>query len=131
MPSAPRNPRARLAALYDTLPTMQCKGLCAPVACTSVGMTALEQQNIRAATGVALPRMGAFAADGELCPALDSEHRCRVYEHRPTTCRLWGMVPSMRCPHGCEPVMTEHEGATAMRATLNLSEPRPGRAARR
>ena len=38
------------------------------------------------------------------CPALDQKKlRCRVYEDRPTLCRLWGLLKSLECPWGCVP----------------------------
>ncbi len=63
-------------------------------------MTVLEQRHIRESTGVVLP----LAQAGKLCPALTMLRRCGVYEARPMICRLWGMVPMMRCNYGCVPV---------------------------
>jgi hypothetical protein len=57
--------------------------------------------------GVDIPPLAEAVAaiergDDYYCPAL-LEGRCRVYEHRPTICRLWGATQSMPCPHGCTP----------------------------
>lgn len=44
---------------------------------------------------------------------LTDEGRCSVYDVRPMVCRLWGLVPSMRCPYGCKPeggYLSEREG---------------------
>lgn len=97
-------------AIYAKLPTMTCKGLC-QAGCHSVGMNRVEQARIEREHQIRLPLMAAFGAD--TCPALNVSGRCSVYQHRPLVCQLWGMVPSMRCPHGCEPdggMLTEQEG---------------------
>jgi Fe-S-cluster containining protein len=90
--------REALAELYAELPKMQCQGLCAD-SCASVGMTVLEQRHIRETTGKVLP----LAHAGKLCQALTVLRQCSVYEARPMICRLWGMVPAMRCNYGCQP----------------------------
>ena len=45
------------------------------------------------------------------CPMLDNG-RCSVYDIRPMICRLWGIVETMLCHHGCKPdrVLTAEEG---------------------
>lgn len=96
-----RNQNSReqaLLDLYAELPRMQCQGLCAD-SCASMGMTVLEQRVIRVRTGRSLP----LAHAGSLCPALTMLRQCSIYEVRPTICRLWGMVPAMRCNYGCTP----------------------------
>lgn len=40
------------------------------------------------------------AGDAPMCSALTADHRCRVYEARPTICRLWGVSEVMPCDHG-------------------------------
>ena len=57
--------------------------------------------------GVSVPPLSDAVAAVErgedyYCPAL-VDGRCRVYEDRPTICRLWGATESMPCPHGCTP----------------------------
>lgn len=87
-----------LRDLYAELPRMTCQGLCAD-SCASFGMTVLEQRVIRNTTGRELPLTHA----GSLCPALTMLRQCSIYEVRPMVCRLWGMVPAMRCDYGCTP----------------------------
>lgn len=97
-------------AIYARLPTMNCKGLCQD-GCASVGMNRVEQARIEREHHIRLPLMAAFGT--ARCPALNVFGRYSVYEDRPFVCRLWGMVPSMRCPHGCEPaggLLTEQAG---------------------
>lgn len=50
------------------------------------------------------------------CPLLDGAV-CSVYVVRPLICRLWGLVPSMRCHFGCEPErwLTDAQAAQFMR----------------
>lgn len=85
--------------LYAALPSMQCRGRCQE-SCGSIGMTAMERDRIADRHSVTLPRFAAFEG---LCPALGPFGTCSVYADRPLVCRLWGMVESMACPHGCIP----------------------------
>lgn len=89
---------ARLAEVYEQIPSTNCQGLCAD-SCCSMGQTRVEQVNIRAATGVMLP----LAHAGARCAALTMLNRCGVYDVRPAVCRLWGTTRSMRCNFGCVP----------------------------
>jgi hypothetical protein len=69
-------------------------------------MSKAEDARLRALGVVVPPLPEALAAvergDDYYCPALH-EGRCRVYDDRPTICRLWGATESMPCPHGCTP----------------------------
>lgn len=115
----PSDPTARLAEIYASLPSMQCRGKC-QASCGSVGMTGLEQQRIAERHGKRLPRMAAFEHS---CPALGPFGTCAVYEDRPLVCRLWGLVQSMACPHGCVPDggwLDEAKGREAMQAAIAL-----------
>lgn len=101
---------ARLEALreiYESLPTIACKGLCWN-SCGPIDMSVAEHQRITE-LGVDIPmftieRSQRWANDEPLhCPALDKvTKRCTVYEDRPLICRAWGVADSMPCPHGCE-----------------------------
>ncbi len=95
----PEAAREALEQVYAQLPEMQCQGLCAD-SCCSMALTVVEQRNIREQTGKTLP----LAHAGSFCPALTMLKQCSVYEVRPAICRLWGMVPAMRCNYGCRPV---------------------------
>ena len=97
-----------LERLYRSLPKMRCKGLCHG-ACGPIGMSAAELENMRRAAGDRL--LVAPLGNGDVllsnkasltCPLLKNG-RCSIYDQRPLICRLWGMVKSMRCPHGCRP----------------------------
>ena len=105
-----------MQALYAELPHVECKRLCrqccGPVV-QSGSLTRLEFERI-ADYKPSPPDPQDFMA----CSMLDGEHgTCRVYELRPMICRLWGVVPSMRCPYGCEPErwLTEDESRAYMR----------------
>lgn len=107
----------QLDRLYAELPSIKCKGLCVDC-CGPISMTQLEitriaervpsfpstarQMPIRIASGQVVIAKG-FVTDCETCPLLTKDGRCSVYPIRPLICRLWGLVQSMRCPHGCTP----------------------------
>lgn len=104
----------QMQELYDSLPTLNCKGLCWN-SCGPIDMSELERERI-VNLGVDIPRFtheraAAWAADGKgdlYCPALsfganDGQMGCTVYEARPLICRVWGMgEDDLSCPHGCE-----------------------------
>jgi Fe-S-cluster containining protein len=50
--------------------------------------------------------------------------RCLGYEARPLVCRLFGVVPKMKCPWGCEPErwLTDEEGWALLAETARISE---------
>lgn len=110
--------RTQLEALYAELPSMECRGLCSE-SCGPVMMSRLEWQAICRRIGRE-PRATATLT----CPML-SEHRCTVYDIRPTICRLWGLVDdeTMRCPHGCVPDrwLTREEGYAFLRRAREIS----------
>jgi uncharacterized protein len=94
-------------AVHAALPTLACKGSCHE-SCGPIGMTKPEWERI-------IERLGHEPrGDASLvCPMLGrATGRCRVYEERPTICRLWGLVRSMACPLGCVPSrwLSEREG---------------------
>lgn len=96
-----------LQELYDSLPTIECKKLCAEC-CGPIAMTSIEWRAIRKRLG-----FKAEARRDLACPMLRNG-LCRVYDIRPMICRLWGVVDQdgMRCGHGCEPTrwLTKQEG---------------------
>src|SRR3954465_8601297 len=89
----------RLEALYAKLPRVECKGLCF-VACGPVPMTQLEADRIRSATPKRRPPM---MHEDITCVYLTSKRRCSVYDARPLMCRVWGVIKSLSCMHGCIP----------------------------
>lgn len=116
----------RLQEIYDSLPTVDCKGHCWN-SCGPIDMSPLEWMRIEE-RGVEIPeftpeRSRLWAMDLPLhCPALDPEtKRCTVYDVRPLICRLWGVTESMPCPHGCEVtpgVMSDEEAMTLIAETM-------------
>lgn len=92
----------------------ECKGKCArscgPIGCSSGERKLIEDRAGRELTAVL-----------DTCTMLKNG-RCTVYSIRPVICRLWGVVPSMPCPHGCEPEweMTDAEGYGIMAESMQL-----------
>ncbi len=132
----PADAQAQLDELYASLPTIDCRGQCWD-SCGSVGMTPPEQARIEDRHRVRLPLQAVFAgsaAGPTRCPALTMLGRCGVYPDRPLICRLWGLVPSMRCNFGCIPdggLMTEQDGHLAIAQALDIAGDRAGAAALR
>lgn len=95
----------RLDAVYATLPTMECKGLCQE-SCGPLGMTPAEAKRLKELTGIEP------SCDESLTCVYLKEGRCSAYEARPAICRLWGMEESMSCEFGCKPTryLTRAEG---------------------
>lgn len=93
--------------MWARIPNMkECKGKCAN-SCGPIGCSSLETKLIEERAGrelVCLPVVNS-------CSMLKNG-RCSVYGIRPVICRLWGVVPSMPCPHGCEPEweLSDQEG---------------------
>lgn len=102
-------------AIWSRVPSVNCRGLCVE-ACGPIAMSDAEEA-ILDRRGV---RVG-FDRETLTCNQLKFG-RCQVYEDRPLVCRLWGAVPEMRCPFGCEPVLTSAEGALLMAAMLSGDE---------
>ena len=99
----------QLDAVYDTLPEVDCRGLCQE-GCGSIGMTPLEQQRIQDRHHIRLPLRAIFGGEPtplgittDHCPALTTAGQCSVYPDRPLICRLYGAVRTMPCPWGCAP----------------------------
>jgi len=99
-----------LREIYASIPSADCKGLCADQ-CTTVPVFPFELEQLEAAAGRKLPAAPAGDLIGGLvlgtevgkpCPLLVLG-RCSVYEHRPLICRAFGSVEGLRCPHGCRP----------------------------
>lgn len=108
---------AQLRALYRQLPRLECKGRCQH-ACGPIGLSREERAIIVRSVGRA-PR----PRDASLtCSLLTEDGKCSAYAVRPLLCRLYGMVPRMRCPHGCEPEywLTDEEGFRLMRRALEI-----------
>lgn len=112
---------------YALLSTIECKGLCAKSCCYTM-FTPTELSTAERAAGRELPILGIVDEHGghwatlvgdkkKRCPLLRFG-RCTTYDARPLLCRLYGLVPSMRCPYGCEPDrwLTDEEGRELLAA---------------
>ena len=102
----------KLQEIYDSLPTVACKGLCHE-SCGVIPMTAKEFDNVTkllknpvSEEHISRPtrRKVVIYTPDLKCPVL-TVGQCGAYEARPMICRLFGVVDDqrMRCPHGCEP----------------------------
>lgn len=111
----------QLAALYEQVPEINCKGLCAD-ACGPIDGGPREKVRMRRA-GVKLPPRheavkAMIASEGNYeCPAL-SDGQCSVYDVRPMVCRIWGAVDDMTCPYGCLPAPGQRRLNTAEAVAL-------------
>lgn len=106
-------PAVTLDEIYAAVPPMACRGLCVD-SCDSQGVEEVETIRIELRHGVRVE------THTGRCPALSPFGRCSVYADRPLVCRLWGAVPEMRCPHGCEPTLTSEQGLDLMRQLRGL-----------
>ncbi len=98
-----------LRALYASVPSVPCKGLCHDQ-CTLIPVAKAEREAIADHTGrrvKTIPDMQQAvmrpADDGLTCRYL-KKSRCTIYEVRPMICRLYGAAEGLECPHGCRPV---------------------------
>jgi uncharacterized protein len=100
---------AALDKLYAELPTIACKRLCQEC-CGPIMLSRVESERLEQRKGVV--RIARYYKDSVLLE-VKADLRCQflapvigtcmVYADRPLICRLFGLVPEMRCPHGCEP----------------------------
>lgn len=118
-------PAARsLGDVYRQIPVVECRGHCVE-SCGPISMTVDEAARLRGRGVDIPPLLDAVAAidrgEDYYCPALE-DGRCRVYEDRPTICRLWGATESMRCPHGCTPegALSQAESHRLLRLAAEL-----------
>lgn len=119
-----RKSEQRLDALYATLPAIQCKGLCQQ-SCGPIAMTPVEFRRISEASGTTP------TVDNKGTCSLLKDGKCSVYEQRPTVCRLFGIVKSMKCPFGCIPVpryLTREEGFQFLRKVEKATGRKPMKA---
>lgn len=107
---------AKRWALYEMLPSIDCKGFC--------------HQECQAQTPIfpgewdRLPKP--VAAQGKWCPYLDLEtKRCTVHPIRPGICRLYGVTKGLPCRWGCKPErwLSEQEGHQWLRNLEALERP--------
>lgn len=120
-----RIPPKELRDLFAQIPNVNCQGKCAN-SCGPIGCSALEKTLIEERAGKKLT-----TDDDNMCLML-KRGKCSVYAIRPIICRLWGVVPSMPCPHGCKPEqpMSDQEGYRIMAQAMELSGDTDGEAMR-
>ena len=94
----------QLKEIYDSLPRLECKGLCVDD-CSKIRLSAVERALIQTATG-AVPKFDTVVSKARNCPCL-VDGRCSIYDVRPLVCRLYGMVDPaaghVLCRFGCKP----------------------------
>ena len=97
-----------LDELYASLPKIECRQLCGATACGPIQFSPAEEARITRYLGW---KVNPKTTADNSCPML-KHCLCRIYPVRPLICRLWGCVPMLRCPHGCEPDrwLTNDEG---------------------
>lgn len=97
-----------LSAIYDKLPTMECKGLCdnycGPVGVSPRELTAMRRASKKRLRTVTLESGGVMLKPVKRlrCQCL-RKGRCSIYKDRPLLCRIFGMAEGLLCPHGCQP----------------------------
>ncbi len=104
-----------LDEVWSKIPSFTCKPGCCDC-CGPVSFSSAETEKLAEWLGSRGNLLSDFdqkhpgATD---CAFLDVIGRCRIYEARPTICRLFGTVatPSMQCPYNCGPaeLLTEED----------------------
>lgn len=93
---------AKLREIWSRLPKLECQGMCWD-SCGSIEMTGLEHQLVERA-GTPIQDSNYYRSGPSLCVALTEPFKqCGVYDDRPTICRIWGLVETLRCNYGCRP----------------------------
>lgn len=116
----PKIPPKELRELWAQIPDMKnCLGACER-SCGPIGCSSMEKKLMEDRAGHKLGTTGKDAA--ERCNMLVNG-LCSVYSIRPSICRLWGVVPSLRCPYGCIPEreLTDREGYGIMAEAMALA----------
>lgn len=112
-----RKRAAKIRAIYERVPKIACKGLCRDQ-CTVILMSATEERMMRDAGHEPPELLAVIQSESNACPLLcPASGQCTAYDARPLVCRLWGVVPEMPCPHGCQPerVLSRAEASAIMR----------------
>lgn len=117
-----------LNVIYRQVPKIACQGLCTDY-CGPVGMSVTEGEVLAGRHGPSImdrdaPVVMLRVQPDLTCPLLGDDGRCRDYSHRPLICRLWGVVPDLPCPHGCEIIgepLTEDQSRELLAAARDLT----------
>lgn len=101
-----KNKYRKLDKIYDTIPSLECKGFCHD-SCTVIPTSKIE-------TTRAIERLGydpfniefnkpvTKVSDIPRCGALKN-NRCTMYDIRPAICRVYGVAQGLDCGFGCKP----------------------------
>ena len=117
----------RIEDLWAKVPDIRCKGLCTQ-SCGPIDCSPHERQRVKVRHGFTIPTIEDASMDiaggrVKMCRAL-KDGRCSIYEDRPLICRIWGVVESLKCPHGCVPEggrwLTHDEGQALIRVAAKL-----------
>lgn len=83
-------------AVYAGLPDVACKGLCASECVRGLPVSTVEAD--------ALDALSPCNTSGSACRFLTADKKCGIHAERPLVCRVYGVVETLPCKHGCEPV---------------------------
>lgn len=127
-----------LQALYESLPKVNCKRLCYDTCGVITAWPAefdLMQEKLgfrpkflsseEAVQLYQVPGDPLIPSNCRSCPYLNGA-TCTIHDARPMICRLYGIVPEMKCSWGCraERFLTEEEAAQIFEFMRKL---KPGR----
>ena len=88
----------QIDSIYAALPDAKCQRVCQD-SCGPILLTKPELDRIKAKQGGPVPP----PREDLSCPLLSIMGHCTVYDVRPAICRLYGLLRSLSCPHGCVP----------------------------
>jgi Fe-S-cluster containining protein len=112
--------RKKIWKLWDLMPEVTGCQACGK--CCNEGVTIVKAE-ISIIEGFCR-RLGisiGMSPDGRTCPALGEDGRCRIYEVRPTGCRLYGQVQHLECGRTTPPKW-EPGVARAIHAYVNYAQ---------
>jgi hypothetical protein len=99
--------RRSLEEIYASIPDVGCTGACFEC-CSFIGLFDREQARFKE-KGIRLPQIHEAP-----CYHLDWKGQCSIYDDRPLVCRLYGVIPDLKCPFGCKVLWTKEQGHALM-----------------
>ena len=114
--------KRRLFRIYSRIPKLRCKENCGK--CCGVHHWFYAEWLVITDWLKKHGRTELFAKSiFDPCPYLDERRRCTIYEVRPTICRLYGVVETLRCPYvKPERYLTEEEARQILNEVVELSK---------
>lgn len=120
-----------LEEIYAAVPKIECRKRCF-AACSFIPLHVAELKRITDNSKVSIETMEYMddpdvkmikTVGDDRCPLLIF-NECSVYELRPLICRMYGVVESMRCQHGCVPerVLSNEEAGELIEAVHQLNK---------